>query len=420
LGGYFRDRFAPMAAAPERLRVLFVSPYPIFPPVHGGGVFMSQTLRQLSLLAEVHVVELLDWEWQEQDNQELRQFCASAEWLVRPSGSVRDIGALLPHAVREFANEDLDWLIHRQLYQKQIDVLQLEYTSLAQYHGAYRRIACALFEHDVYFQSIGRGLGHMIGLTEEFKARIEYLRALRYELRVLPAFDQVQVCTPANRQYLLSFCPGLAPKLCAGLRAGIDTSHYQFRIEGREPLTMLFVGSFRHEPNRVAMDWFVRQVLPLILGRQPGARLVVVGSDPPPSHTYADYAANLQMLGYVDDVRRPLSEYAVFVCPILSGSGVRVKLLEAFAAGIPVVSTVVGAEGLAGNDGEFCALARDAAGFAERVLALLEDPDATAAMARRARSEVEANWDMAAITRKLAAGYGELVKKKRSTSSDPS
>ncbi len=72
-------------------------------------------------------------------------------------------GSLLPHAVREFANDDLEWLIHRQLYRKQIDVLQLEYTPMAQYRGAYRRIASALFEHDVYFQSIGRGLGHMPG-----------------------------------------------------------------------------------------------------------------------------------------------------------------------------------------------------------------------------------------------------------------
>jgi glycosyltransferase involved in cell wall biosynthesis len=204
------------------------------------------------------------------------------------------------------------------------------------------------------------------------------------------------------------------------MRAGIDTSQYAFRPEGREPLTVLFVGSFRHEPNRVAMDWFVRQVLPLILGRQPEARLVVAGSEPPPVHTYADYSANLEMLGYVEDVREPLSRYSVFVCPILSGSGVRVKLLEAFAAGIPAVSTVVGAEGLATEDGEFCALAFDATGFAERVLTLLEDPEEASAMARRAREEVVLNWDMAAITRKLAAGYSQMVREKRAISSGPS
>jgi glycosyltransferase involved in cell wall biosynthesis len=122
----------------------------------------------------------------------------------------------------------------------------------------------------------------------------------------------------------------------------------------------------------------------------------------------------MQMLGYVEDVRDALARYAIFVCPILSGSGVRVKLLEAFAAGIPVVSTLVGAEGLARKDGEFCALADDPAEFAGRVISLLRDPERAAAMAVRARAEVEANWDMAAITRRLVESYRELVKEKRS------
>lgn len=413
LGGYFRDRFAGMEPEPRQLRVLFVSPYPICPPIHGGGVFMYQTLREMVKLAEVHVVELLDWPAQEADNEELRSFCASAEWLVRPSGRPKGMGSLEPHAVREFANGDLEWLIHRQLYSKQIDVLQLEYTPMAQYRGEFRRIATALFEHDVYFQSIGRGLGHMIGALSEVKARIEYLRALRYELGVLPGFDQVQVCTPANRNYLLSFRPELAARMRAGLRAGIDRRRYEFRPRGREPLTMLFLGSWRHDPNRVAVEWFIRKVLPLILAQEPGAKLVIAGSDPPPEHTYADYAGHMQMLGYVEDVRDVLARYAVFVCPILSGSGVRVKLLEAFAAGIPVISTVVGAEGLAVKDGDFCALADDPVEFARHVVALLRDPERAAEMAERARAEVEAAWDMAAITGQLVEGYRALVKEKR-------
>jgi len=413
LGGYFRDRFAPMDPAPGRLSVLFVSPYPICPPVHGGGVFMYQTLRQLATLADVHVVELLDWPWQEKDNQELRSFCASVEWIVRAREEDRGMGSILPKAVREFANGDLEWLIHRQLFTRRIDVLQLEYTPMAQYRGAYARIPSVLFEHDVYFQSVGRGLGHMPGLLGAMKARVEYLRALHYELRTLPQLDQVQVCTPANRDYLLSFQPRLAAKLRPGLRAGIDTTHYQFRTCGREPLTMLFVGSFRHDPNRVALNWFVEEVMPRILERQPKARLVVAGSDPPPEHAYSDFSGALELLGFVEDVREPMARYAVFVCPILSGSGVRVKLLEAFAAGIPAVSTVLGAEGLAQKDGEFCALSDAPAGFAERVLGLFEDPPAAAAMASRARAEVEKNWDMAAITRKLVDEYRVLVNEKR-------
>jgi len=115
----------------------------------------------------------------------------------------------------------------------------------------------------------------------------------------------------------------------------------------------------------------------------------------------------------VADIREPLERFAIFVCPVLSGSGVRVKLLEAFAAGIPVVSTALGAEGLAAEDGRFCALADSPEAFAARVIELFADPAEAAAMAARARAEVEANWAMDVLTRNLVDGYRRLVRQKR-------
>jgi len=424
LGGYFRDRFGEhrsltvAARKDATLKVLFVSPYPICPPVHGGGVFMYQTLRELAKLATVHVVAMLDDRSQAPAQEELRGFCASAEFLVRPP-TPASLGSMRPHAVAEFANADLDWLIHRQIYLQRIDVVQLEYTPLGQYARGYRRIPMVLFEHDIYFQSIARGLAHMAGTLARIKARYEYLRALRYELGMLPRCDRVQVCTLENGEYLAGFLPRKSPlrgRLQAGLRAGIDTARYDFACSGREPFTMLFLGSFRHEPNIVALDWFVQEVLPRIVGRRPQARLVVVGSDAPPRHPYAERAPAVEIRGFVDDVREPLARYAVFVCPVRSGSGVRVKLLEAFASGIPVVSTRVGAEGLARRDGEFCLLAEQPEEFAAQVLRVFDDPRFAAEMAARARAEVVANWDMAAITARLLESYWDAVREKNPTS----
>jgi glycosyltransferase involved in cell wall biosynthesis len=95
----------------------------------------------------------------------------------------------------------------------------------------------------------------------------------------------------------------------------------------------------------------------------------------------------------------------VFVCTILSGSGVRVKLLEAFAAGIPVVSTRLGAEGLAEIDGDICALADDAEGFARRTVELLQDSGLAEGLARRARVDVVAKRDMRGMTLRLVESY---------------
>ncbi len=193
----------------------------------------------------------------------------------------------------------------------------------------------------------------------------------------------------------------------------MDTKRYRYQTAGREPDTLLFLGSFRHIPNREALNWFLHHVWPLIVGGRPGVKLVIIGSDPPPRHSLPN-VGDIELIGYVDDVRDALARYAVFICPILTGSGVRVKLLEAYAAGIPVVSTTVGAEGLADRDGETCALADSPAAFAARTLALLDDPANAAALAERARAEVVDHWDMATITRKLADSYREAVREKRS------
>jgi glycosyltransferase involved in cell wall biosynthesis len=410
---YFHDRFSPLRINPDRPRVLFVSPYPICPPTHGGGLFMYYTLRELSRWCEVHAIVMLDYAHQWEPNQELLRYCRTVEFHVRTADRDPHLGSITPHAVAEFQKPEIEWLIQRQTLLHNIDVIQLEYTALGQYARPFERVVCALFEHDVYFQSVGRALRFMNSPVDRVKARFEYLRAIRFELNLLPHCDQIQVCTEENKRYIESFLPRLAPRISAGLRAGIDTGVYPFPGGPRTPCTMLFLGSFRHTPNQVALEWFARYVLPLIVEKLPQARLLVVGSDPPPRHTFSDPANAIDLLGFVEDIQPLFSSCALFVCPIRSGSGVRVKLLEAFASGIPVVSTIIGAEGLARVDGEFCALADDPAAFASKAVELLKDPAVAAAMADRARKEVVENWDMQVITRRLVEAYRDLIRGKR-------
>lgn len=412
-GGYFRDRFEPLPAKPETLRVLFVSPYPICPPVHGGGVFMMQTAEELAKLTDLHLAVMVDHPHEISGHAPLLAACKTAEFHLRAPRAPKQLGSVTPFAVREFASDDFRWLIDRKLFLDQIDVLQLEYLTMGQYGGAFKRLACLLFEHDIYFQSIGRALRRTQGVLHRARTAYEYMRALRYELSLLPLFDRIQVCSRENAGYLVSFLPACRSRLDPDYRAGVDLSRYRFQPDNREPNTLLFLGSFRHEPNLDGLKWLIREVMPLVLARQPRARLVVVGSEPPARHSLPDLADALELRGFVEDVREPLSRYALFVCPVLTGSGVRVKLLEAFAAGIPVVSTWLGAEGLASADGEICALADQPAAFAEKIVHLFGDPDLAAAMARRARTEVEAHRDIAELTRRMAARYREVITFKR-------
>lgn len=401
LGGYFHDRFS-VATANDRLSVLFIAPYPIEPPVHGGAVFMNQTVRELAKHVDLHLIVLTDSAEQVPQHESLGQICKSVQCLARMHSDDRSFGSR-PYAVREFFNRDLEWLIHRTIFTHRIGVLQLDYTNMGQYAGDYRRIVNCVFEHDIYFQSISRQLQQPGQPVRKLKSSIEYLRALHWELGMLRNVDRVQVCTVENGDYLKSFERALAPKIDAGMRAGIDTSRYEFHADGRRPETMLFVGSFRHQPNAEALTWFVNNVMPEILRQRPAAKLIIVGSEPPPLHAFPTYGGAIEISGFVKDVRDAFRDPAVFVCPILSGSGVRVKLLEAFASGIPVVSTRIGAEGLARTDGEFCRLADDPIEFAAKIVELFDNADP--GMTRRARHEVEENWDMQVITARLVNSY---------------
>jgi GT2 family glycosyltransferase len=403
MGGYFRDRFATLPPAPDKLSVLFLSPYSICPPVHGGAVFMYNTVRELAKHCDVHLLILLEGLEYRAEHAELESVAASVEYFDRALPKDPDAPYSLPYAVRDFAYRDLEWAVHRLIFTRQIDVVQLEYTNMAQYGGEYRRLVCALFEHDVYFQSVGR--------TLTLQSLWEYLRALRFELRALSGFDVIQACTRANRDYLLSFAPRLAPRIDTGTRTGIDVQRYRFAPGGREPLTMLFLGSFRHQPNLRGFEWFAAGVLPRVRERYPEARVVVVGSEMD-RHGVAQ-EPGVEIRGFVPDVREPLERYALFVCPVLSGSGIRVKLLEAFAAGIPAVATRIGAEGISDKDGDLCRLADDGETFARAIVEVFENPEQAEAMARRARAYVENEHDCGRLTEALVESYRRAIKWKR-------
>lgn len=417
LGGYFRDRFAAMETSPEELNVLFVSPYSISPPIHGGAVFMHQTVERLSKLCRLHLLCLVDEPEERPSNVAFGELCASAQVMTRWRDHAHSRSVILPHAVQHFWHPEFEWNLHKEIYQKRIDVLQLEYTQLAIYAQDFNRIGSFLFEHDVYFQSVWRGIAGETSSSLRWKRFYEYLRALRFERRAIQRFDEVHLCTTANRRFLESYLSE-SPPLYEGLRAGIDVQRYRYVDSGRESNTLLFVGNFKHPPNQEALVWFVRQVLPTILEKRRQTRLLVVGAQASPAFAESVAGPGVEFVGEVEDIREPLARYAVFLAPILTGSGVRVKLLEAFAAGIPVVSTPLGAEGLTETKAVIAALAEGAEPFAARVVQLLENPKDAQKMARAARLEVEANWDSGTITRSLHDHYLEVVSRKRTASAE--
>jgi glycosyltransferase involved in cell wall biosynthesis len=155
-------------------------------------------------------------------------------------------------------------------------------------------------------------------------------------------------------------------------------------------------------PNRDAVEFFVRSILPIVRAEVPSIRFVVAGRNPP-IHFVEELGANdgIEFTGTVPDMRAYLSAATVVVVPLRFGSGTRIKILEACAAGKPVVSTNVGAEGLGLEGGKEIILADDPAEFARSVITLLRDRSRRNAIARSARAVVVDRYSHPTLKRSL-------------------
>lgn len=181
-----------------------------------------------------------------------------------------------------------------------------------------------------------------------------------------------------------------------------------------EPATanILFVGSFTHIPNVDGIQWFVKNVFPLVRQAHPSARLTIVGANPPPSvRELAEKWECIDVVGWVNDLGPFYSSSRVVVAPLRFGAGIKTKVLEAMAFGRPVVTTTVGAEGT-GLTPEKNVFVEDAAeGFAEAVSLLLGHPEQARAIGLAGRSFVEEYYGKRSASVRILQIYENELKR---------
>lgn len=221
------------------------------------------------------------------------------------------------------------------------------------------------------------------------------------ERRLVAEADQVWACSDADAE-LLRRTYAVAPP-CIIVPNGIDVAGFLARPSAAGPI-VLYTANFEYAPNIEAARRLADAIFPRIRSEQASTRLVLCGRRPPPSVLAYGNRPGITVTGEVADVRPWLAEAAVALVPLRHGGGTRLKILEAFAAGTPVVSTAKGAEGLAVEDGEHLLLAETDAALAEASLRLIADPALGRRLAATARTLIEAeySWDANAARIRLA------------------
>ena len=256
------------------------------------------------------------------------------------------------------------------------------------------------------FHNLDSEIWRRVGAAGAAGPRRVFVRAQEPRLRRLEASltrraAGLSCVSERDRKALADLGPGPEPVVVPN---GVDLSRYAFRSTPPPSERILFVGDLSWPPNADAVSWFGRRVWPLVRERLPDATVEIVGREAP-RELLALENERFAFAGESGDTRPHWSAAAVAVVPLLAGGGTRLKILEAAACGVPVVSTRIGAEGLALSEGRDLRIGDEPGTFAEAVVALLSDHAAARRQAAAARARVEALYDW----KRIGAAFAEAL-----------
>ena len=399
------------------MRVLFLSQIVPYPP-HGGVLQRGYNLlRELGrrttvdLFAFVHPDTLPTEAARAESMAAMRQFCERVEYfpLWAKASQVHRAAALLASACsqRPFSSIAHQSAAFRQRVSEAMssgkyDILHVDTIALSQFAGGRNGLPAVLTHHNIESSLMDRRARVETRPLAKSFLRREALKLAEYERSASAAYDVNILVSGVDEQALRDRVPDVHTAVVPN---GVDVEYFT-PAPAPQSRTLIYTGGMNMFANRDAVMHFVGDIWPLIKASAPDARFVAVGQDPPKELvSIAARDPHITVTGYVDDIRPFVRQSAVYVVPLRVGGGTRLKVLDAMAMGMPLVSTTIGCEGLDVTPGEHLVVADTPASFAAATLALLADPGHRAELGRAARALVERRYAWPVIGQQLVDVY---------------
>lgn len=222
----------------------------------------------------------------------------------------------------------------------------------------------------------------------------EWLKIVHYEKKNYRRYNGIFAVSEKDKDILARRCPKVPIILVPN---GVDTEFFTPSSSPPVPHTMVYLGNYAYPPNADAVMFFYTQIFPLIQERFPDAKFILVGASPPEELAGKK---GVEIAGFLEDVRPMIHQAEVMIVPLRTGGGTRLKILDGMAMGKAIVSTSLGAEGLAVTHEENILLANTPESFARQVIRIMESPELRHTLERNGRALVERLYDWNAIAKK--------------------
>jgi polysaccharide biosynthesis protein PslH len=394
----------------RRLRVLVVSPYFPFPPRSGAGMRIYQLTRQL---AERHEVTFVSYA-AEGDDAGVRELSRTVSVravyrteqtvLARRLGQARSLVSREPFASWVMRSEEMQAAIDDLCTSIDFDVIHVEFSTMSGFRFP-DGIPMVLDEHNIEYELYRRLYEGERSLLRRAFNGLEYLRVRRLEER---SWNQAQACVVTSAREEPTVQAAVPSLPTAVVPNGVDLEYFAPWTAETQPHTVVFNGVLNYRPNVDAAIHLVEEIWPLVLGRCPSARLVLVGRAPE-REARALRRPTVDVVGSVPDIRPYLSSAEVVAVPIRMGGGTRLKVVEALSMAKPMVSTSIGCEGLAVRDREHLLIADDTETFARQILELFDDAELQRRLGLAGRTLAEQSYSWHLAGERLEALYRRVM-----------
>lgn len=387
------------------LKILFVTPYT---PIR---VRPYELIRYLSRNHEITVVYIVYPTWTARFLNDVKTFCKQvhAVNLNRNLCLVNSLAALpskKPMSVAYFASNRMKIIIERLVQDYDFDIIHTEFIRAAPFTADLQGIPKVFDSVDCLTLAYERGWRNTnISIFNRIVSLEEWIKMRTYEPKMLRSFNRILVSSPIDRKFLASES---SPPVEI-IQNGIDSDYFQYKDQDRDINHIVFVGQMNYYVNVDSILHFCDVIFPKIQKQLPDVRFSIVGMDPKQSVRNLSKNPAIEVTGFVPDIRPYLSRAAVFVCPLIAGSGIQNKLLQAMAIGTPIVTTSIATQAMQVKDGVHLLVADEPQQFAEAVVSFLTNINLRKRLSENAKNYIQEYHDWEAIGKKLDAIYESLL-----------
>lgn len=408
------------------MNILIATPYLPHPKCgHGGGVYLYKLIENLMHRHQLTVISFCD-NVEKSLLEDLNSLPVKFHFIYRDKGfqtsSLKNLQLFFrrffqffisilhwePYYVSKYRDRRMSSLISKITSENKFDIVQFEYTQMAQYNKNVVQGKTILHEIDVSYRPAYRRFKKEKSIFKKLVLFIEWCRWAKYEPRIVSHFNAVLTVTEQDRSLLkwltkmdhINYFPH-----------AIEIPENIPSYSSREPFSILFVGSYLHQPNVDAALWLCKEIFPNIKNKYKNSNLYIVGPNPTDELIrLADKSFEINIVGFVDKVEPYFQKCSVFVAPLRFGGGVKNKILFAMANGIPVITTKIGIEGIEISESASILYADSTEKFVEQICFILANPDIASSMSQRAYKAISETYSWEKVLNRLNDIFIGIVK----------